>query len=668
VSFLTPKKPTPHKCLLLITLPLFFSLAACGSESSSPLQQGSELDVQASSEILSPSQVQAEPESFDVLSEDLEADALSGQLVDASEGASRLDDRSVHDVSEELEQGSDLNEEPVPEPGPSAWDDASALFGLELLHHIELSLSEAQLNSLAETPDTWIEVPLEVDGLPRDNVGLRLYGEFGDFRDLDHKASLLFDFERHDKGNELWGLKTLFLNNLSNEASLVKEYLAYALFRAAGIAAPRVGYATLSVNGQAYGLYLMVEPSQSDAFLRHWFDGESHGALYAGRNGQDLFVDSVGDFWAGPFVDTHKLSLYGLVQSIDWIQSDGDIPAQLDAIFGLQRMVDFMATELVIGHQDGYAWSRNAYDLYRATQSSPWAFLPLSAERTFAEHLAPLGGDGRVHKMCVEDPACRAHLGEAYEAVLTRIVEVDLAGIAQNIHSLVAEALLDDPRPALAPDAVSAKLQEVLNFISERPTTLADGLGCLDPDYGDEDEDGFTSCFGIDCNDADPDVFPGALEVCNFADDDCDGEIDETAEDEENCPTCETVYEDDNGSVILCRIIANYADAHEACLARGADLLSIHSAEEQAAIAPAAYADYSGHLWIGINDRIEEGTFAWTDGSPVNFEHWANNEPNDWGSGEDCGHLYDGGDHKWNDLPCGHEAGYLCRVPNLALP
>ena len=90
--------------------------------------------------------------------------------------------------------------------------------------------------------------------------------------------------------------------------------------------------------------------------------------------------------------------------------------------------------------------------------------------------------------------------------------------------------------------------------------------------------------------------------------------------------------------------------------------------KEQQAIAQAAYADYSGHLWIGINDRIEEGTFAWTDGSPVDFEHWAGNEPNDWGSGEDCGHLYEGGENRWNDLPCGHQAGYLCRVPNLSLP
>ncbi len=42
----------------------------------------------------------------------------------------------------------------------------------------------------------------------------------------------------------------------------------------------------------------------------------------------------------------------------------------------------------------------------------------------------------------------------------------------------------------------------------------------------DDDEDGVTDCAG-DCNDADPEVKPGALERCNAVDDDCDGQVDE---------------------------------------------------------------------------------------------------------------------------------------------
>ncbi len=42
----------------------------------------------------------------------------------------------------------------------------------------------------------------------------------------------------------------------------------------------------------------------------------------------------------------------------------------------------------------------------------------------------------------------------------------------------------------------------------------------------DGDGDGVTTCGG-DCDDDDPNVFPGATEACNLLDDDCDGELDE---------------------------------------------------------------------------------------------------------------------------------------------
>jgi hypothetical protein len=53
----------------------------------------------------------------------------------------------------------------------------------------------------------------------------------------------------------------------------------------------------------------------------------------------------------------------------------------------------------------------------------------------------------------------------------------------------------------------------------------ADDTGTAPDCEVDDDLDG--SCAGDDCNDGDPDVFPGAGEACNEVDDDCDGAIDE---------------------------------------------------------------------------------------------------------------------------------------------
>jgi phosphatidylserine/phosphatidylglycerophosphate/cardiolipin synthase-like enzyme len=81
------------------------------------------------------------------------------------------------------------------------------------------------------------------------------------------------------------------------------------------------------------------------------------------------------------------------------------------------------------------------------------------------------------------------------------------------------------------------------------------GLACGDPavttDCLDQDQDGYgqgAECLGPDCNDSLPGVHPGATEVCNLLDDDCDGRTDEDGA----CPTCDDQDEDGYGVGASC--------------------------------------------------------------------------------------------------------------------
>ena len=70
---------------------------------------------------------------------------------------------------------------------------------------------------------------------------------------------------------------------------------------------------------------------------------------------------------------------------------------------------------------------------------------------------------------------------------------------------------------------------------------------------------------------------------------------------------------------------------------------------------------YSGsEWWIGLNDHDSEGTFVWEDGTTVSYTNWHSGEPNDYGSGEDCGQLNFWGDGTWNDQSCSETLYFIC--------
>ncbi|XP_067687491.1 macrophage mannose receptor 1-like [Haliotis asinina] len=84
---------------------------------------------------------------------------------------------------------------------------------------------------------------------------------------------------------------------------------------------------------------------------------------------------------------------------------------------------------------------------------------------------------------------------------------------------------------------------------------------------------------------------------------------------------------------------------------------------------PKSLAKHSNFVWIGLNDRVLEMKFAWEDGQPVSYTHWAKNEPNNWmGHDEDCVAM--SADYPaWQDRTCEDRlSGAVCKKPMTILP
>ncbi|XP_026232662.1 asialoglycoprotein receptor 2-like [Anabas testudineus] len=100
------------------------------------------------------------------------------------------------------------------------------------------------------------------------------------------------------------------------------------------------------------------------------------------------------------------------------------------------------------------------------------------------------------------------------------------------------------------------------------------------------------------------------------------------------------------------------------CRTRGAHLVVIHSAEEQMFLS----AFVNMRTWIGLNDRDEEGTWKWVDGTPLTVTYWAPTQPDNWdgyiNSGdEDCVEMFGDQSSEWNDNSCEASRTWICEKP-----
>ncbi|MCI9004280.1 MAG: spore coat protein CotH [Lachnospiraceae bacterium] len=178
---------------------------------------------------------------------------------------------------------------------------AGRLFNTSSVHTVDIVMDDWDDFISTCTNEEYAACTIIIDGESYKNVGIRAKGNtsltqvsaYGNDR-----YSFKIEFGHYDSTKSYYGLDKLCLNNIIQDNTYMKDFLTYQMMAEMGVPSPLCSYADISVNGEAWGLYLALEGVEESFLTRNY--GRDYGNLYkpdsmnmgGGRgNGKDFKLD-----------------------------------------------------------------------------------------------------------------------------------------------------------------------------------------------------------------------------------------------------------------------------------------------------------------------------------------------------------------------------------------
>jgi len=283
-----------------------------------------------------------------------------------------------------------------------SWSQSNGtiVFDETYIHEIQLTFEQVNFwDSLDHYYNEWFNNGAEnieymmaavtIDGNEIDSIGIRQKGFYSNWGAWTDKKPLKLKFNKYVSGRKYDGLKKINLQNGFQDAAMIRDALSYKFMRDAGIPASRTAYAKVYLNGEYWGLYIMVE-QVDNKFLKNWFD-DNDGDLFKCMAWTNL--DWQGNNEAN-YTDEFELKTNeetsDFTDFINWVDvinnsADADFKDNLANIFETEKYLKVLASDIIMLNWDSYYDHGRNFYVYQNPDDNKFNWIPWDYNLSFSD-------------------------------------------------------------------------------------------------------------------------------------------------------------------------------------------------------------------------------------------------------------------------------------------
>jgi spore coat protein CotH len=342
-------------------------------------------------------------------------------------------------------------------PTPSSENTAATAFTPTAVNTLSITITDENWQDILDNPldEEYHETAITFNGVTLDSVAIRTKGGSSlssVANSSSDRYSFKVDINEYVSGQKFFGLKKFTLQNSFNDPSYMREVIAYDLMDEMGVPTPEHAYVNFYVNGELFGLYLMVEAIDGEFIEKHF--ANSNGDLYKpDGTGSDLLwlgddIQSYTDINLQTNEDTTDNGAFiNFVESLD----KGETSA-----IEVDTLLRYMSVSTSLSNLDSYHGPL-AHNYYIYDNDGVFSILPWDFNESFGTFNMDCNGVD-VRELYIDEPVS----GALSERPLIANVFAEQSNL-DTYHSYLTQLI----NGSLSSETFNARVNEIADLIRE---------------------------------------------------------------------------------------------------------------------------------------------------------------------------------------------------------